>query len=462
MKIQVRSKSQSQSQSNRRGNVLLVTLLTCVILGVTLASFLVLVSNQNRSVMRSLAWNSAIPVLEAGIEEALTHLSYHDVWNLSGHGWSTSDGRYFEKEIRIDDNHCLVAIDIADPASETPIIYSTAFVRAPLHPASQLGLMQAQLGPTLDDSRFNEGYIRRSARVRTARDAFFARGMVADSTINLNGNNVKTDSFNSGDERYSTNGRYDPAKARSNGDVATNSGLINTLDVGNADIKGSVSTGPGGAVTIGPNGTVGDQEWHDDGNKGIQPGHMTDDMNVEFVEVRVPFSSPNRTTYSSMVDGVTYNHVMDTGNYELQQFGGNVLVTGHAVLHVTDLLSFSGNDVLMLAPGASLKVYVSAATASFAGNANWNENGSALNLQYYGLPSNTRVAISGNGAFTGTIYAPAAELTLNGGGKDNYDFVGASVSKTVRMNGKVQFHYDELLATKGAAQGYIPISWDEM
>jgi hypothetical protein len=453
---------QSQSEVGRRGNILLVTLLTCVIIGVTLASFLVLVSGQNRSVMRSLAWNSAIPVLEAGIEEALTHLSYHDVENLSGHGWSTMDGRHFMKEIRLDDSHCLVAIDTADPASETPVIYSTAFVRAPLHPASQVGMMQAQLGPRLDDGRFSEGYIRRAARVRTARDAFFVRGMVADSSINLNGNNVKTDSFNSDDERYSTNGRYDPAKARDNGDVATNSGLINTLNVGNADIKGKVSTGPGGAVAIGPNGTVGDQQWHDDGKKGIQPGHMTDDMNVEFVEVTMPFSSPDRTTYTANVDGVTYHHVLDSGNYELQHFGGNVLVTGHAVLHVTDSLSFSGNDSLILAPGASLKVYVSARTASFAGNATWNENGSALNLQYYGLPSNTSVAISGNGSFTGTIYAPAAELTLNGGGRDNYDFVGASVSKTVRMNGKVQFHYDELLATKGPFQGYIPISWDEI
>jgi hypothetical protein len=455
-------KIQYPSSSNQRGNILLVTLLTCVILGVTLASFLVLVSGQNRAVMRSLAWNSAIPVLEAGIEEALTHLSHHDIGNLSGHGWSTTDGRYFGKEIRIEDGFCLVTIDTADPASETPVIYSTAFVPAPLHPAGQVGVLQAQLGPSLDESRFAKGYVRRSARVRTARHAFFAKGMVADSEINLNGNNIKTDSFNSGDERYSTDGLYDPAKARDNGDVATNSGLINTLDVGNADIKGTVSTGPGGAVAIGPNGTVGDQEWHDDGNKGIQPGHMTDDMNVEFETVTVPFESPNRTSYSLTIDGVAYTHVLESGNYQLQHFGGNVLIKGHAVLHVTDTLSFSGYDSLTIAPGGSLKVYVSAKTASFAGNATWNENGSALNLQYYGLPSNTSVSISGNGSFTGTIYAPEAQLTLNGGGKDTYDFVGASVSKTVRMNGKVQFHYDELLATKGPSQGYIPISWDEI
>jgi hypothetical protein len=85
-----------------------------------------------------------------------------------------------------------------------------------------------------------------------------------------------------------------------------------------------------------------------------------------------------------------------------------------------------------------------------------------LNLQYWGLPTNTRVAVSGNGAFTGTVYAPQAELTLNGGGKDNYDFVGASISKTARLNGKVQFHYDEALARVGPNRGYIVDSWNEL
>jgi hypothetical protein len=452
---------QSQSQSCRQGNILLVTLLTCVILGVTLASYLGLVSNQNRSVMRSLAWNSAIPVLEAGIEEALTHLKYHGMESLGGHGWSTTDGRHYLKEIMIDNSHCVVVIDRADPSSETPIIYSTAFVPVPLRPGGQVGAIQAQLAPGFDDSRF-QGYIRRAARVGTARRALFAKGMVAERNIDLNGNNITVDSFISNDERYSTNGQYDPDKARDNGSVATNSGLINTLSVGNADIKGTVSTGSGGVIAIGPNGIVGDEQWHEDGNTGIQSGHVTDDMNAEFETVTVPFTSSSLTSYSLQVGDITYDHVLGSGNYVIHHFSGNVLITGHAVLHVTDSFSFAGDDTLTIAEGGSLIVYVSAETASFAGNATWNENGSCLNLQYYGLPSNTSVTISGNGSFTGTIYAPSADLTLNGGGRDTYDFIGASVSKTITMNGKVQFHYDEILATEGPAQSYIPTSWDEI
>jgi hypothetical protein len=342
------------------------------------------------------------------------------------------------------------------------VIYSTAYVPAPLNPGVVAGMIQGQIGPSLDESRFAQGYLKRSVRVQTIRNALFARGMVAENDINLNGNNVSTDSYHSMRADRSTNGRYDPAKKGDKGDVATNSGLINSLNVGNANILGKVSTGKGGNVAIGPNGVVGDQEWHRNGRSGMQPGAFTDDMNAVFDPVEVPFTSGYAIPASGRVDGVNYTYVLGTGNYQLSSFGGKVLIQGDAVLHVTGSINFAGNDELEIAPGGSLKIFMSGTSTSFAGNATWNENGSPLQLQYFGLPGNTSVAISGNGAFSGTIYAPSADLALNGGGKDNYDFMGASISKTVRMNGKVQFHYDEALADYGLSTGYIPITWDEI
>jgi hypothetical protein len=445
------------SESRQGGNILLVVLLTCLVIGFTLASYLVLVSSQNRSVMRSLAWNSAIPVLEAGVEEALTQLRYHDVADLHSNGWIPVNGHY-AKEIRIGDSYCQVAIEVNGP---TPIIYSTAYVPAPLSSGVLTGMIQAQLGPSLDDSRFSKEYLRRSVRVQTIRNAMFARGVVAEQ-INLNGNNVKTDSYHSTKPGRNTEGRYDPDKAGDKGDVATNSGLINSLNVGNANIMGKISTGKGGDVAIGPNGIVGDQKWHDDGNTGIQEGAFTDDMNVEFDPVEVPFTSGYLIPGGETIGDVKYDYVLGNGNFQLSDFGGKVLIQGHAVLYVTSSINFDGDDFLEIAPGGSLQVYMSGASTSFAGNATWNENGSPLQLQYFGLPSNTSIAISGNGSFSGTIYAPSADLTLNGGGKENYDFMGASISKTVKMNGKVQFHYDEALEDLGLFIGYIPISWDEI
>jgi hypothetical protein len=471
--MQIQLPSQSQSQSCRRGNILLITLLTCIILGVTLASYLGLVSNQNRSVMRSLAWNSAIPVLEAGIEEALTHLKYHDVNYLSGQGWFTTDHRYYTKEITIDHSYCLVVIDTADPMYQTPIIYSTAFVPVPLHPGSQIGMLQAQIGPSLDETRFaGGGFIKRRARVTTAPDYLFLKAMVADQNIDLKGNNIMTDSFNSNNPDYSTNGKYDPALARDNGDVATNSSLIDALNLGNANIKGKLSTGPmepeseTPPYSIGPNGAVGSTGFVEDSSNGgqVEEGYYTDDMNMPLFDVTFPYivsSTARIETY----DGKTYeHHLHSSGVYEIHNLKkGSILVSeANTVLLVTEELSISGQDVIRILPGASLKLYVAAKIATISGQGVVNENGSALAFEYYGLPTNEVLKISGNGEFIGTIYAPSADLTLSGGGSSPEDFMGASVTKSVTMNGHFKFHYDEVLSEKGASQGFIPASWDEI
>src|SRR5690606_24725761 len=68
------------------GSALTVILVIVVVIGVTLASYLGLVANQNLSIQRSQAWNSGIPIAEAGIEEALAHLNRNGT-NRIGDGW---------------------------------------------------------------------------------------------------------------------------------------------------------------------------------------------------------------------------------------------------------------------------------------------------------------------------------------------------------------------------------------
>src|SRR5439155_24610750 len=106
-----------------------------------------------------------------------------------------------------------------------------------------------------------------------------------------------SDSFNSTNALYSTNGKYDPDLALDHGDIATNSGLADSLKAGNANIKGKISTGPGGIADVGSNGTVGDKSWVKNGNLGIQTGHFSDDMNLEFPEVELPSDTP-QTVYA--------------------------------------------------------------------------------------------------------------------------------------------------------------------
>src|SRR6266436_2407423 len=65
----------TQNRSEQTASVLLVTLLFCVIIGTTLASYLLMAQNQNLSVMRSQNWNTTLSVTEAGVEDGLQLLN---------------------------------------------------------------------------------------------------------------------------------------------------------------------------------------------------------------------------------------------------------------------------------------------------------------------------------------------------------------------------------------------------
>src|SRR3954463_7754932 len=76
----------------QRGNTLLVTLWTLFLIAFGLAIYLRLAVNNNQLAARSQVWNACMPVLEAGIEEALTHC-YSNSTNMLSNGWSLSNGR---------------------------------------------------------------------------------------------------------------------------------------------------------------------------------------------------------------------------------------------------------------------------------------------------------------------------------------------------------------------------------
>jgi len=440
---------------------MLITLLIAIIIGITLASYLSLVSQQNRSVMRSLAWNSAMPVLESGIEEALTQIHFNGITNLSANGWSQIvGGAYYKKRSFNDGSYFEVTITPTDP----PVISSVGYQASPLAPPTVFGVI---LGATPFAGNANGQLIKRKVQVKTTRSGKFTKAMLAKGQINLNGNNIATDSFDSLIPAYNTNGKYDPAKKKANGDVATISGLVNALSIGNANIMGHVATGPNGTMTIGPNGSVGDVAWVNGGTDGIQPGYAANDLNIQIDDVTLPNVSWTSMSSGTYPVGSTNFNFLFSGNsfYKVQSLGGKVYVAPGANVTVYvpagGSLSFTGHGGIILGPGAKLTLYVGAASASVGGNGVINP-GSALNFMYYGLPSNTSLSFSGNGAFTGTIYAPEAAFSLNGGGNNTTDFIGASVTASVTMNGHFNFHYDEALARVGPNNGYVVTAWNEV
>ena len=101
-----------------RGIVLVATMMTIFIIAVIMTSYLTLVEQINALAARSQSWNEAIPVLESGIEEALTQLYYAGTNSslLSSNGWTHgadglyhktrtfSDGSFFNATIQANSN----------------------------------------------------------------------------------------------------------------------------------------------------------------------------------------------------------------------------------------------------------------------------------------------------------------------------------------------------------------------
>ena len=419
------------------GSTLVMTLFISGVMGITLAAYLNLVGNRNLATMRSLAWNSTMPVIEAGLEEALTqcHFNYKDT-NLSANGWTSYDGN-FRKARTIGDKYYEVSIS----ADRPPLITCRGYAMLPLQ----------------------TNYISRTVQLNTRADYTFTKAMTVKGVLDLNGNNVVTDSFDSDDPAHSDNGLYpsEPGKRKDNGDVATVSGITGVISGGNANVYGHAATGPGGSMTLGSNGGVGERTWQNS-NDGVEPGWFTDDMNVDFPDVTLPFNPPGLPVLPGIVGGMPYNYVLGSGNYQMVSLNmagsAQMIVTNDATLYITGNASLSGTAQIIIAPGGKLTIYMAGANADFSGNGIANTTGSAFNFAYYGLNSNTSVSFAGNANWAGTVYAPYADITTVGNG----DFVGSIVGNSVRMTGNGGFHYDEALGRRGLFRGIVVTTWNEI
>jgi hypothetical protein len=240
----------------QQGNALVITLVITAIIGTTLASYLRLAEYQNRSVVHSQYWNGGIPIAEAGIEEALAHLNKIGNGNRAQNGWIATNNTFYMAR------------------------------------SLDAGRYQVFIGPELQPTVRAIGYviepltgkeIPRTVRVTTTKEGSLMRGIIARDSITMNGGGVRIDSFDSTDPNFSTDGRYDSSKTKDNGFAGSVRGNINT---GNGGIWGYAATGPNGIVA----GNVGDHAWMAS-ETGIQPGHVTKDLNVSFPEVGMPFTN---------------------------------------------------------------------------------------------------------------------------------------------------------------------------
>ncbi len=276
--------------SAKQGHVLMLTIIVVALISFILVAYLTLVQSQNTAVMRSQAWNSAVPVIEAGIEDALTHLNTHGWTNIECDGWTRVSGDRYQMTRSIESSFYVVTIYnwVAGYSNNVPDVDSLGYVELPqAYASSGEGPLLAQINTSVR----RQVLLGRGVHTRTGRDRIFTKALVARDSIQLNGNGIRTDSFDSSDPAWSTNGHYAPGRFKANGDIAVNGSVENggSISIDNANIFGHVSTGPNGTIALGPNGAVGDISWQSS-NDGIEPGYRASDMNVSFPDVTVPYS----------------------------------------------------------------------------------------------------------------------------------------------------------------------------
>jgi hypothetical protein len=300
--------------------------------------------------------------------------------------------------------------------------------------------------------------ISRKVRVTTTNNPVFHSAFLADNRIDLNGNKLRIDSFDSTDSKHSTGGKYDPTKSKDNGNVAISQGIVDGLDVGNAEIFGKVFTAPGGSFKVGSQGAVGSSAWHASGASGVEPGWGGNDFNQAIEPMVGP--TVGVPAAGGVVGGVTYQYILTSGTWQVGQLTGSVLVTGDATLIVNNSVDVGGSDSIIIDPKASLKLYTYGSTIKFGGAGVQNLTQDAAKFEVYGGTATTSVHLHGSVSFTGVIYAPSAEIKMGGGGSAGVNFVGAAVGKSITLVGHVNAHYDEALKNK-FNKGYVVTSWSE-
>ena len=417
---------------SQNGGVLVVTLFMSSLFGLFLFGYLNLVRSQRAMVARSQAWNSALALAEAGAEEALAHLNPgapQPVIDRAGNGWGRTRFGACGPMVR---NLNSGSYGVVFTDDRFPIIYSTGYVSVPSIPAK----------------------LKRIIRVETTNAPLFTVAMAARYNIDFLGNGVSTDSFDSANPAFSNNGRYpvgDPTRTSTNGDVASIQGILN---VGNGNVNGAVLLGPTATDTIGSRGQV--------------SGGVFNDFNVEFEDVILPPATwLPAISRPRLIDGLSYAYIFEQPgpqSYVIPNLSGGIYVGTNA--NVTLKLMGNANPSAIRVAGAGtnsgkLTIYMTGNSFTLNG-ASAVDGGNALNLAYYGTTNNTELVLGGNASFTGTIYAPQANFRLGGGGSSIYDFVGSSVTATVRMNGHFNFHYDENLRRAGPVRPYVAHSWREL
>lgn len=419
---------------SEKGSVLVIAIIFCALIGLILVAYLSMVKSQHKFTHRAQTWNTCIPLCEAGVEEAMAHINHINTFsNFAINGWVLHGG-FYRKERSLNGGIIRMMIDQGVP----PVLTVTGYLRAPV---------QSNL-------------LVRAVRVKTKINLRFPYAMLSKGAVTLSSAGSYVDSFNSSDPAYSTGGEYDPTKRTAEAIIATTAKSAGVVDLGNNDVYGKIGTGPGGSPNL-ANGTVGDLAWvTNPANDGeIQPGHVTDDVNLYIPDVLMPNPFAFGTAPpSGIIGATTYTYILGDGDWTLPTINGNsvnIIVTGKARLYVAGSTTIGNSGSITVAPTGSLEFF---ANGSIDIKGTVNNPGVAKSLSFLGMNNCLSVLISAGAEFACSVYAPRADVVITG----SADGSGAIVGKSIKLTGGMKWHYDKALEGDPREGRYVASSWTEL
>ena len=475
-----------RANSKSHGSILVWTVLTIAILSLLGAELIRLVSAKYQNALQTSTWQEALLAAESGIDLGIVELrkSLFPAPNHAWEGWNNTPGNGVVSyglttipNAGLASTPMTIAVNVDAPSSLIDPGNGWQYYR--IRTVGTMPITGA--ARTTDNSqdsslrklslrfeRFTNGVLtahaisapqvsrRTEAIVRPV--SSFDQAIMSVGTLDLTNQNIVIDSYDSRDSNKSTNGLYDAAKRQENGDIATDGNII---DAGNAHIYGDVAT-----------------------NAGVVTGaaNITGTERTDFYQEPIPLSAPSWPSYNGItttVAGTTTLNASATSGSSISRYqlsaislnGSKTLTLAgnpdgsptYIEIYVTGDISVSGTAQITVQPGVSAKIYF-AGNVDVSGNGILNTKNQPLDLQLYGIQptdgSTKHVSLGGNAQITASVYAPNADVTVNGGGSSGHVY-GSLIGKTVTMTGVTNLHYDEALSSGGFINSYKIVSWFE-
>jgi Tfp pilus assembly protein PilX len=463
--------------NSQRGSLLIVAMIISAVIGISLASYIHLAQSAMRISNRAVYNNAAMNLAEQGIEEAIYAVNKMVADSTySWPGWTASgtDNVYRKWTTTLSNNVS---------AEYRVFVYNYRGIAAPKIVSRAL----VSLGG-------NGGTVEKWVEVQLSKTSKFANGLVAKNSIMFNGNNATVDSWNSdpnGDgsvvRAYSSTYRND------NGSVGSISVSTSAVVVNNADVWGYVSTGGTDPTAfVGTNGSImGDPPSPGPWTKAnVDPARVSTTFTATFDPVTTPTTAAIAHLGTINTDGMVLPRPADLAyapaadgyyHYNADRIDLNnkaIIINGKVLLRLSNTsngidISGGGGAIKINSTGA-LTVYTPGAI-SIAGQGVSNgvdgpdadtdvdetsELNQPIKFQVYGTKTSgsQSISISGNGLFSGVIYAPQGDVSIVGNGAVN----GSVVANNITLSGNAQFHYDESLGNLGAGNPFRIAKWKEL